>query len=258
MKPSSGGATGGENALTFWDHLDVLRGVIVRMALAILAFSSLAFCLKDVLFAFVMAPAHADFFLYRWMGAEHFHLQLVNVELTEQFTAHLTMSFAAGVLMVSPYILYLLFRFVSPALYARERRASLWVAGAAYVMFLLGVAVNYALVFPLTVRFLGTYQVSADVTNLLTLNSYVNTLLGMSILFGVVFELPVVSALLARFGLLRASWMRLLRRHAFVAVLIAAAVITPTGDAVTLLLVALPLYLLYETSILVVARIRRD
>jgi len=108
------------------------------------------------------------------------------------------------------------------------------------------------------VRFLGTYQVSADVTNLLTLNSYVNTLLGMSILFGVVFELPVVSALLARFGLLRASWMRLLRRHAFVAVLIAAAVITPTGDAVTLLLVALPLYLLYETSILVVARIRRD
>ena len=125
-------------------------------------------------------------------------------------------------------------------------------SGAAYAMFLVGVAANYAVVFPLTVRFLGTYQVSPDVENLLTLSSYVDTLLMMSLVFGIVFEMPVVSWLLARFGMLRAEWMRRFRRHAVVAVLVVAAVITPTSDVFTLLIVSLPIWLLYEASILVV------
>jgi sec-independent protein translocase protein TatC len=158
----------------------------------------------------------------------------------------------AGLLIASPYILYELFRFVSPGLYANERRYAVWIVGAAYVMFLIGTLVNYFMVFPLTVRFLGTYQVSPDVANMLTLQSYIDTLLGMSLVMGVVFELPVVSALLGRMGLISAQLMTTYRRHAMVAILVVAAIITPTTDVFTLFVVALPIYLLYEISIQIV------
>ena len=119
-------------------------------------------------------------------------------------------------------------------------------------MFLLGTVVNYLLIFPLTVKFLGQYQVSPDVANMLTLQSYVDTLLMMCLLMGIVFELPVVSWLLGRMGLVNAQMMRKWRRHAIVAILVVAAIITPTTDAFTLFVVSLPIWLLYEVSILVV------
>ena len=165
---------------------------------------------------------------------------------------HMRTAIYAGLLIASPYILYELFRFVSPGLYANERRYAVWIVGAAYVMFLIGTLVNYFMVFPLTVRFLGTYQVSPDVANMLTLQSYVDTLLGMSLVMGVVFELPVVSALLGRMGLISAPLMTTYRRHAIVAILVVAAIITPTTDVFTLFVVALPIYLLYEFSIQIV------
>jgi sec-independent protein translocase protein TatC len=123
-------------------------------------------------------------------------------------------------------------------------------------MFLLGVALNYFLIFPLTFRFLGTYQVSSAVPNQIALTSYIDILLTLCFLMGVVFEMPVLSWLLAKMGVLKASFMTRYRRHAVVVVLIVAAIITPTGDAVTLTLVALPIYALYEVSILVVRRTR--
>lgn len=248
----AGDGSGGENELTFWDHLDVLRGSLIRMIAAAAVAAVVAFCLKEPLFGLVLAPADGSFFIYRLLGAEPFSLHLINTGLTEQFMIHMKVALMAGVLMASPYLLYVLFRFVSPALYDNERRVSVRLVGAAYVMFLVGVAVNYLLVFPLTVRFLGTYQVSPGVDNMLTVGSYVDTLLMMSLVFGIVFEIPVVSWLLARFGMLRARWMRRFRRHAVVAILIVAAVITPTADVFTLVLVALPIWLLYEFSILLV------
>ena len=248
----AGDGSGGENEFTFWDHLDVLRGSLIRMIAAAAVAAVAAFCLKEPLFGLVLAPADGSFFIYRLLGAEPFSLHLINTGLTEQFMIHMKVALMAGVLMASPYLLYVLFRFVSPALYDNERRVSVRLVGAAYVMFLVGVAVNYLLVFPLTVRFLGTYQVSPGVDNMLTVGSYVDTLLMMSLVFGIVFEIPVVSWLLARFGMLRARWMRRFRRHAVVAILIVAAVITPTADVFTLVLVALPIWLLYEFSILLV------
>ena len=164
----------------------------------------------------------------------------------------------AGLLLASPYILYELFRFVSPGLYQNERRYAVWIVGATYVMFLLGTLINYFMVFPLTVRFLGTYQVSPDVANMLTLQSYVDTLLGMSLVLGVVFELPVVCGLMGRMGLLTNSLMSQYRRHAVVAILIVAAIITPTTDVFTLFVVALPIYLLYELSIQIVRITKRN
>ena len=218
------------------------------MAIAVVLLGMVAFVLKDELFAIVLAPRSSDFVSYRLLGVDAFSLHLMNTGLTEQFMIHVRTAMYAGLLVASPYILYELFRFVSPGLYQNERRYALWIVGAAYVMFLVGTLVNYFLVFPLTVRFLGTYQVSPDVANMLTLQSYVDTLLSMSLVMGVVFELPVVCGLLGRMGLINRQMMTQYRRHAIVVIVLVAAVITPTTDVFTLFVVALPIYLLYELS----------
>lgn len=239
-------------SLTFWEHLDILRGSLIRMLVAAIVAGVAAFLLKDWLFDVVLAPSSSDFITYRLLGVEPFRIELVNTGLTEQFMIHMKVSLVAGILIASPYILYLSFRFISPALYDNERRYSVRLTVAAYLMFLFGVAVNYFVIFPLTVRFLGTYQVSDDIHNLLTISSYVDTLAMMSLVFGIVFEIPVISWLLARFGLLKSVWMSRYRRHAIVAIVIVAAVITPTSDVFTLFMVSLPIWLLYEASVLIV------
>ncbi len=238
--------------LTFWDHLDVLRASLIRMAIAVVVFGIVAFCMKEELFSIVLAPCSSDFITYKLLGAEAFHIHLMNTGLTEQFMIHMRTAIYAGLLVASPYILYELFRFVSPGLYQNERRYAVWIVGAAYLMFLVGTLINYFVVFPLTVRFLGTYQVSPEVANMLTIQSYIDTLLGMSLVMGVVFELPVVCALMGRMGLLTDHFMAEYRRHAIVAILVVAAIITPTTDVFTLFVVALPIYLLYEVSIQIV------
>ena len=238
--------------LTFWDHLDVLRSSLIRIGVAIVLLAVAAFVMKDELFSIVLAPRNSDFVTYRLLDVEAFSLHLMNTGLTEQFMIHMRTALYAGLLLASPYILYELFHFVSPGLYRQERRYAVWIVGAAYVMFLVGTMTNYFVVFPLTVRFLGTYQVSPDVANMLTLQSYIDTLLGMSLVMGVVFELPVVCGLMGRMGLLTDQWMGEYRRHAIVAILIVAAIITPTTDVFTLFIVALPIYLLYELSIWIV------
>ena len=243
--------------MTFWDHLDVLRSALIRMAVAVIAFAAVAFVMKDELFAVILAPRSSDFVTYRLLGVDAFSIHLMNTGLTEQFMVHMRTAMYAGLLVASPYILYELFRFVSPGLYDKERHYALWIVGAAYVMFLMGTLINYLMVFPLTVRFLGTYQVSPDVANMLTLQSYIDTLLSMSLVMGVVFELPVLCGLLGRMGLLTDSMMSLYRRHAVVAILIVAAIITPTTDVFTLFVVALPIYLLYELSIQIVKITKR-
>jgi len=236
-------------SLTFWDHLDALRNTLLRILGVVAVVAAVVFCLKDELFSIVLAPRSSDFVSYRLMGVEPFSLHLMNTGLTEQFMIHVKTALYAGLLLASPYVLYELFRFVQPALYQNERRYAVRIVGSAYVMFLVGTAVNYLVVFPLTVRFLGTYQVSPDVANMLTLQSYIDTLIGMSLVMGVVFELPVVSWLMAVMGLVNADLMSRYRRHAVVAILVVAAIITPTTDVLTLTVVALPIWLLYELSI---------
>ena len=238
--------------MTFWDHLDELRTVIIRSLVITMLAAAVAFCLKEQLFAVVLAPRTSDFITFRLMGVEPFSIHLMNTGLTEQFMIHLKTAMYAGLLVASPYIIYLLFRFVSPALYDNERKYATTLVGSGYLMFMLGTLLNYFLIFPLTVKFLGTYQVSEDVANMLTLQSYMDTLLTMSLVMGIVFELPVVSWLLGKMGLINASMMKMWRKHAIVAILIVSAIITPTTDAFTLFIVALPIWLLYEVSILIV------
>ena len=238
--------------MTFWDHLDELRSVIIRTVVVTMVAAAVAFCLKEQLFEIVLAPRTSDFITYRLFGVEPFNIHLMNTGLTEQFMIHLKTAMYAGLLVALPYIVYLLFRFVSPALYDNERKYATLLCTSGYLMFMLGTLLNYFLIFPLTVKFLGTYQVSADVANMLTLQSYMDTLLMMNLVMGIIFELPVVSWILGRMGLVSARMMRAMRRHAIVAILIVAAIITPTTDAFTLFIVALPIWLLYELSILVV------
>ena len=241
-----------EVTLTFWDHLDELRAVLIRILVITAIAAVAAFCLKEELFAVMLAPRSSDFITYRVMGVEPFCINLMNTGLTEQFMIHLRTALYAGVLVALPYILYQLFRFVSPALYDHERRYATLLVGSGYMMFMMGTLLNYLLIFPLTVKFLGTYQVSPDVANMLTIQSYIDTLLMMNFVMGIVFELPVVCWLLGKMGLVTAQIMSQWRRHAVVVILIVAAIITPTTDAFTLFLVALPIWLLYEMSIWIV------
>lgn len=247
---------------SFWDHLDALRGVLIRVAVVTLACGIAAFVFKDELFRIVLAPKEATFVTYGWLeklggvfsSAEGtgFSVRLINTGLAQQFVIHVKTALCAGVLCASPYILYQLFRFVSPALYVHERRYAVNVVGSGYVMFLAGVLVSYYLVFPLTFRFLGTYQVSGEVANMITLESYMGTLVMMCLALGIVFEMPVVCWFFAKLGFLTPGFMSRRRKHAIVLILTVAAVITPTSDVFTLLAVSFPMWLLYEASIMIV------
>lgn len=242
-----------EQTATFWEHLDELRSVIIRSLFVVIGAAIIAFFMKEQLFYVVLAPRSSHFISYQLLGIEEeFYVTLMNVGLTEQFMTHMRVSIYAGLLLASPYVLYQLFGFIAPGLYQKERRVATWITVSAYAMFIMGMLVDYFLIFPLTVHFLGTYQVSPDVANMLTLQSYIDTFIGMSFVMGVVFELPVVCAILGKFGIISAKLMSTYRRHAIVAILAASAVITPTTDAFTLLVVALPIWLLYELSIWIV------
>ena len=244
---------------SFWEHLDVLRAAIVKSLLVAVVFGVAAFCFKEELFAVILAPKDADFITYRLLvtesGAPDFLVKLINTGLAGQFIIHMKAALCAGVLCASPYILYQLFRFVSPALYVNERKYVVQVVGGGYAMFALGVAVSYFLIFPLTFRFLETYQVSGEVENMIALQSYISTLMTMSLAMGLVFEIPILSWLFAKLGFLSADFMRKYRKHAIVVILVVAAIITPTSDVFTLSLVSLPIWILYETSILLVSKI---
>lgn len=242
-----------EENLSFWGHLDVLRSSLIRILLVTVVFGMVAFALKEQLFDIVLAPSHDTFITYKLMHTEPFHIELVNVGLTEQFMIHVKTAICFGIIVASPYILYTLYKFISPALYDREKHYAVRVVFGGYVMFLIGILINYFIVFPLTVRFLGTYQVSTSIHNLLSLESYVDTLMMMSLVFGILFEIPIISWLLALFGLLKSKWMRQYWRQALVVIVIVAAIITPTGDAFTLSIVSLPIWLLYEASIFIVS-----
>lgn len=249
---------------TFWDHLDELRNALIKIAIAIIVCGVAAFLFKEELFAFILAPKHSDFITYRlldlagsWItdsatALDAFSVQLINTGLATQFIMHMKAAMYAGILCASPYILYQLFRFVSPALYANEKRYTARLVTGGYFMFLSGAALCYLLIFPLTFRFLGTYQVSGEVENLITLQSYMDTMMMMTLMLGIVFEIPILCWLLAKFGFISDTFMRHYRRHAVVLILVIAAIITPTSDVFTLLMVALPMYLLYEASIFIV------
>jgi len=248
-----------EKNMTFWEHLDELRKVLFRSALILLLAAIVFFIFKEFTFRIVFAPTEGDFALYRFANyllglmnqpqLEPFKLTVINIDLTAQFFIHISTSFYFALVVSTPIILYELWTFVSPALYPKEKRAAVKAFSMAAIFFYLGVLVGYFLLFPLTLRFLGTYHVMEEVANQISLRSYISTFFSLILIMGVVFELPIVAALLSKFGLIYKHTLKKYRRHAFVVLLIIAAIITPTGDPFTLMAVGLPLYGLYEVSI---------
>lgn len=240
-----------DGTASFWEHLDVMRWMILRCIIVVAVLAVAMFMVRDELFSIILAPSHHGFITFRLLGTPDFQLHLMNTMLTEQFYVHVKMAVYAALLTASPYLLCEIFMFLLPAMYADERRYAFPAVIGAYSMFALGTLVNYFLVFPCTLHFLGTYQVSPDIHNMLTLQSYADTFLSLSLTMGAVFELPVVCWVLSMAGVLKRDMMRRYRRHAVVTILTGAAVITPTTDVLTLLIVSTPIWMLYELSIFI-------
>ena len=245
-------APGKEQEMSFWDHLEELRGTIFRSLLAVCLLAVLGFIFKKPLFDVIFLPASEDFFIYRLLGW-HFDLELINVEVSAQFFVHLQAAFGAALILAFPYIIWELWRFILPALYKKERRA----AGTAFMMatglFYLGVAVGYVLVLPACVQFFLNYSVSDQITNAITVGSYMSMFTSTVLMIGLAFEFPTVIWLLSKLGVLTRAQLRKGRRYAIVGVLAIAAIVTP-GDPLSMLIVAAPLYLLYEIAILLCSK----
>ena len=256
--------------MSFWEHLDELRGVLVRIAVVVVTVAIVLFAFMPRLFdSVILAPCHGDFVLYRLFAAvtenvsflpqfstEGFEVSLINIELASQFFIHMSTSFWLAVVLSFPIALYFLWTFVAPALYENERRGVRAAFVAGNVMFFLGVAVGYFVVFPITLRFLADYHVSQLVPNQISLSSYMDTFLMLLFVMGLVFEMPLVAWLLGRLGVLHREFFGAYRRHAVVVLLLLAAIITPTGDPFTLTIVFLPIYLLWELGALLVPKSR--
>lgn len=236
--------------MSFWDHLDVLRGTLFRSALAIVLVSVVLLCFKKFLFDdIILAPSRPDFFIYKWFGQD-FSMELINTEISAQFFVHLKVSFICGLVLSFPYVIYEVWKFIAPALYENERISVSKAFLSSAVLFYIGVAVGFCLIFPITLSFFQGYTVSDSIANTITLNSYISMFSSMVILFGIVFEFPVLIAVMSSMGLITRDTLKQYRKHAVIGILVVAAIITP-ADPFSMAIAALPLYLLYELSVLV-------
>ena len=256
------------NLLTFGGHLEVLRQMLFRILGVAGVLAVVAFCFKDVTWRLLLAPSECEFCTYQWIESamhavgladfhfDKFYVDLIATELSSQFMTHITTAIYLGLLGASPYILFELFRFISPALYESEKRYSVQVAAVIYMLFIFGVLMSYFILFPISFRFLGTYSVAERVHSSITLDSYVGTFTTLTLVMGLVFQLPVIAFALAKMGVISSDVLSEYRKHAFLVIMFVAAIITPP-DLMTLVLVTIPLYLLYELSIRVVRRVER-
>jgi sec-independent protein translocase protein TatC len=234
--------------------LEDLRKCIFRVLGVFASAVVVLFFFKNFLFdSLILAPSKSDFFLYQMLGTD-FSMTLVNIEVAAQFLIHIRITLICAFIVTFPVIVYELWRFVAPALYENEKRLVKGAFAFASLLFYLGVAVGYALVFPLMLNFFSGYQVSPEIANTFSLTSYISLFTSLVMTFGIVFEFPTVVAVLSSIGLLTRESLSSYRKHAVCAVLILAAVITPSGDPFSLLVVSVPLYLLYEFSILICRR----
>lgn len=258
-------------SLTFWEHLEVLRWSIFRIAIAaVVAMVVIFIAMPYVFTGFVLGPTTSEFFLYKWLGslgqlpflpdfaAGDFKVDIININVASQFMTHISTSFWFALVAIFPYIIYEVWRFVAPALYDNEKGSVRAAFLFGTVMFFVGCTISYCFIFPFTFRFLTEYQLSSEITNEISLNSYMSSFLGMVFIMGLVFELPLLVWLLSKIGVLHKGMLKHYRRHAVVVLMILAAFITPTGDPITLSLVFLPLYMLYEISVMVVRNAPSD
>jgi sec-independent protein translocase protein TatC len=257
-----------EKEMSFLDHLEELRWHLIRSLAAVIVFAVLAFLNKEILFHdIILAPTRADFWTYikfcelgKLTGfpelcVEKMNFIIQNRTVMGQFTTHITISFVAGLVIAFPYVFWEIWRFIKPGLYDLEASvtsgAVFWVS----VLFLTGTAFGYFILAPISLNFLANYVIDPTIENQFDLLSYISMITTLVLACGLMFQLPMVIYVLAKFSIIKASGLKALRRHSIVVILLISAIITPTSDPFTLLLVALPLYILYETGILLASRV---
>jgi len=267
-----------EGEMSFFEHLEALRWHLIRAALAVVIFAIAAYAYYDEIFEHViMAPTHTSFWAYRMMcdmgevfqgilpslfDAKDFcvnsiHVNLINTEMAGQFTLKINSSLMIGLVLGIPYLFWELWRFIKPALHEKERKAATGFVFYASLLFILGVLFGYFIITPLSIRFLAGFIVSTSIQNLFDIDSYISSVSTLTLATGVVFQLPILVYIVSSLGFLTPKLMRSSRRYAIVIILIIAAVVTPTPDALTMTVVAIPLLFLYELSIFVAASVEK-
>jgi len=255
--------------MSFLDHLEEFRGRLVRSAIAVVAGAIVVFIAKDFVFdQIIFAPRRLDFVSFRawcalgvWLGMgdslciKEINYSLQSTTMLGQFTTHLMVSFVGGIIIAFPYIFNQLWLFVKPGLRQQEISAVRGIVFYTSLLFFAGVLFGYYGLLPLSLQFLGNYQLG-DVPTISTINSYMKLMLSVTLATGLVFQLPIMVYFLTRIGLLSSNTLRKYRKHALVAILIVAAVITPP-DLTSQILVAIPILVLYEISIVVAKRVER-
>ena len=258
--------------MSFLGHLEALRWHLFRAVIAVMTMAIVLFFFKEFLFdGVLLAPKSPEFLTYKILCSIGNKLNLgddfcitvipfslISTDISAQFTTHMWVAFIAGLVVSFPYVVWEIWRFIKPALSTKEKRYARGIVFYTSFLFMLGILFGYYVITPMTVNFLGNYQVSEQVKNTITLDSFISIVTTMTLITGIVFELPIVVYFLSKVGILTPTFMRTYRRHAVVVILIIAAVITPTSDATTLVMVALPLYVLYEISILVSAYVLKE
>lgn len=259
-----------EAEMSFFEHIEVLRWHLVRSAIAVGVFLILAFSFYDFIFDdIIMGPKSPDFWTYRmmckigeWLNVEGFCVTevpgtIINTQMAGQFLMQINSSLLIAVMLGFPYLLYEIWLFIKPALTEVERKSASGFVFYATLLFIIGVCFGYFVVTPLSMNFLANYSISDSISNTITIQSYLSFVATLSLGCGIVFELPILVYILSKIGLLTPHFMRSTRRYAVVVILLIAAIITPTPDIMTMMTVSFPMFLLYELSILISARVFR-
>ncbi|MGJ1420569.1 twin-arginine translocase subunit TatC [Sphingobacterium spiritivorum] len=259
-----------EGEMSFFDHLEVLRWHIIRSVLAVAVFATLAFTFYDYVFnEIIMGPKKLDFWTYRMMCkvgellhidgfcVERIPFNIINTEMAGQFMLQINSCLITAVALGFPYLLFEVWLFVKPALTDVEKRSARGFVFYATILFALGVLFGYYIVVPLSVNFLSNVSLSEEITNQITIDSYLSTIATLSLGCGIVFLLPILIFILSKIGLMTPEFMRASRRYAVVIILVIAAVITPSADVITMLTVSAPMFILYEISIMVSANVKK-
>ncbi|SER74596.1 twin-arginine translocase subunit TatC [Pedobacter rhizosphaerae] len=261
-----------EAEMSFFDHLDILRKHLIRAVIAVAVFTGIAFYFnEEILDKVIFGPKKPDFWTYRMMCklVERFpslgkdmcitkiNGEIINTEMAGQFNLQLNVCVMCGIVVGFPYLLWEIWRFIKPALHENERKSASGFVFFASVLFVIGILFGYFVVCPLSVNFLTGYTVSEEIKNTFTVDSYLSSVATLTLGTGIIFELPVIIFILSKLGLMTPKLMRSSRRYAAVIILIIAAIVTPTPDIMTMLIVATPLFLLYELSIFVSAYIEK-
>ena len=260
-----------DKEMSFLDHLEIFRWHLIRAAAAIMFFAIIAFMYRGIVFdVILLGPKDPNFLTYkvlceisRFLGFEdalcliESPFSLMNISMSGQFSAHITSSIFAGFILAFPYVFWEMWRFLRPALHDGETKLAKGIVFFSSLLFMFGIVFGYYVVAPLSVNFLGSYQVSSTVANQISLTSFISTVTTVSFANGIIFELPILVYFLTKIGLLTPEFMRVYRKHAMVVTLILSAIITPP-DITSQILVSLPLIVLYEMSIKISARVIKN